>query len=109
MCQLIRTSFTDVPLRVRETVAWKTIVLLNQCISNKLPLTMLPPRLVFLMQSLRKWFDSEEASEASSYRNARVRSQYLKLLSHMAPALLDVPGSHWDYILSVIQECLMVS
>jgi hypothetical protein len=70
---------------------------------------MPPQRLIFLLQSLRKWFDTDEASEASLYRSARVRSQYLKLLSHMAPSLLEVPGSHWDYILSIVQEWLMVS
>jgi hypothetical protein len=84
-------------------------VLLNQCISSKTPLTMPPQRLIFLLQSVRKWFDSDLASDASLYRSARVRSQYLKLLSHMAIALLDVPGSHWDYMLSTVQEWLMVS
>lgn len=70
---------------------------------------MPPQRLIFLLQSVRKWFDSDLASDASLYRSARVRSQYLKLLSHMAIALLDVPGSHWDYMLSTVQEWLMVS
>ncbi|GAB5591582.1 hypothetical protein Unana1_06482 [Umbelopsis nana] len=92
-----------------NTSAWKSLVLLNQCISSKTPLTMPPQRLIFLLQSIRKWFDSDLASESSLYRTARVRAQYLKLLAHMASALLEVPGSHWDYMLSIIQEWLIIS
>lgn len=91
-----------------NTSAWKSLVLLNQCISSKTPLTMPPQRLIFLLQSIRKWFDSDLASESSLYRTARVRAQYLKLLAHMASALLEVPGTHWDYMLSIIQEWLIV-
>jgi hypothetical protein len=70
---------------------------------------MPPQRLVFLLQSIRKWFDRDEnAIEAPSDHLSRVRGQYLKLLSHMTPALLEIPGSHWQYILSTVQEWLML-
>lgn len=101
MCLLILLSQLD--------LAWKSLVLLNQCISNRNPLAMPPQRLVFLLQAIRKWFDNvEDEDEVPLDHLARVRSQYLKLLSHMTPALLEIPGSHWDYILSTVQEWLML-
>ncbi|KAG8908878.1 hypothetical protein FRC01_007209, partial [Tulasnella sp. 417] len=62
-----------------------------------------PQRAVFLLQALQKWVASDEELDEE------IDSLLVQLSSGLAPILLTVPGSHWDFIFDLMESSLEAS
>lgn len=62
-----------------------------------------PQRAVFLLQALQKWVASDEELDEE------IDSLLVQLCSGLAPILLTVPGSHWDFIFDLMESNLEVN
>lgn len=62
-----------------------------------------PQRAVFLLQALQKWVASDEELDEE------IDSLLVQLCSGLAPILLTVPGSHWDFIFDLMESNLEAS
>ncbi|KAG8908895.1 hypothetical protein FRC01_007193 [Tulasnella sp. 417] len=62
-----------------------------------------PQRAVFLLQALQKWVASDEELDEE------IDSLLVQLSSGLAPILLTVPGSHWDFIFDLMESNLEAS
>ncbi|KAG8915687.1 hypothetical protein FRC00_001212 [Tulasnella sp. 408] len=60
-------------------------------------------RAVFLLQALQKWVASDEELDEE------IDSLLVQLCTGLAPILLTVPGSHWDFIFDLMESNLEVT
>ncbi|KAG9000178.1 hypothetical protein FRB90_011876 [Tulasnella sp. 427] len=59
-----------------------------------------PQRAVFLLQALQKWVASDEELDEE------IDSLIVQVSSGLAPILLTIPGSHWDFVFDLMESNL---